>query len=209
MKSKLKNIAEISLGLTFRTRLEPQPSGNTRVIQMKDLDNDNKVHLENAVKINSPLIKKSKMRAIQKDTIIFSSRGRTIKAALFSKANYSENTIVAAPLFCIKPKKEIVYPEYLLWYINSPDSQAYFNSRLEGTSIPIINKTTLEDWEVELPPLKKQKQIADLYKVFLQEKSLLKRILQKKNKHIQAVLSKLAKSHSQSNPQQKEALCTI
>ena len=56
MIRKLKDISEISTGVTFRARLEQAADGNVSVIQMKDLGDDNTVRLTDLTKskIESP-----------------------------------------------------------------------------------------------------------------------------------------------------------
>ena len=43
MKTKIKHIAKVQMGYSFRERLDVETKGNISVIQMKDLDKDNTV----------------------------------------------------------------------------------------------------------------------------------------------------------------------
>jgi len=73
MTKKLKDISEISTGVTFRMRLEHATDGNVSIIQMKDLGDDHTVKLNELVKfkIESPkqrqYVKKFDIKAVQKE----------------------------------------------------------------------------------------------------------------------------------------------
>ncbi len=108
MVLKLKDIATVLSGVTFRSRIEASKDGGVRVIQMKDLGDDNLVHLRNIIHI-SYIKPKPNQLAKQRD-IIFRSRGLTNTAALMQLD--IEDIIVAAPLFRVRPDAKMVMPEF-------------------------------------------------------------------------------------------------
>lgn len=73
MIKTLKQIATIQTGYSFRRRLEVTLHGELSVIQMKDLQDDNTVNLDNLSKID--LIEIKKHHLAQKGDLIFRSRG--------------------------------------------------------------------------------------------------------------------------------------
>ena len=145
----LKDIATVSSGVTFRARMEPSPSGNVKVIQMKDLGDDNTVHLKGVIQIQYANPKPAQLARV--DDIIFRSRGQTNTAALLREN--TRNTIMAAPLLRIRPDTTKVVPEFLLWWINQPSSQSYLFSRSKGTIVKMVGKQELDELEVSLPSL--------------------------------------------------------
>ena len=159
MISKLKKIAKVSFGATFRSRVETSPSGNMRLIQMKDLGGDNLVHLHKTVRVN--LSKPKSGQLVRAGDIIFRSRGQTNTAALLNEK--AEGVVLAAPLFRVRVNAKKVIPEYLLWWINQASSQNYLRSQAEGTMIKMISKQSLENLVVELPALEQQAAIAKLF----------------------------------------------
>ena len=52
MKYKLKDIALVQMGLSFRSRIEPDTDGNVAVIQMRDLTEDNKLDYRTLTTVN-------------------------------------------------------------------------------------------------------------------------------------------------------------
>ena len=101
-------------------------------------------------------------------------------------------TIVAAPLFCVRPDTEKVLPDFLLWWINQASSQAYLAAQAEGTMVKMVSKRSLDNLEVRLPPLPTQKNIVELFSLALREQQLLKAMQQRKADYIQGILMQMA-----------------
>ena len=185
---KLKGIATVSSGVTFRSRIEASKDGGVRLIQMKDLGDDNFVHLKESVYIEHTKPKPNQLA--RPGDIIFRSRGQTNTAALLQE--HAENTIVAAPLFRMRPDPKKVLPEFLLWWINQPSSQSYLASRSEGTVVKMVSKQVLEDLEVKLPSLEQQRKITDFFSLSMQEQQLLEEIKNRKAIVAQEILIQMA-----------------
>lgn len=184
----LKDIATVSSGVTFRSRIEASRDGDVRVIQMKDLGDDNFVHLSESIHIDRAKPRPNQL--VRSGDIIFRSRGQTNTAALLNED--AENTIVAAPLFRVRPDTQKVVPEFLLWWINQLSSQAYLASRSKGTMVKMVSKQGLEDLEVNLPSLEKQVKIADFFSLSMREQQLLEEIKNRKAIHTQGILMQMA-----------------
>tara|TARA_Y100000590_G_scaffold16019_1_gene19379 strand:+ start:1212 stop:1733 length:522 start_codon:yes stop_codon:yes gene_type:complete len=127
--------------------------------------------------------------------IIFRSRGQTNTAALLNED--VKSTIVAAPLFRVRPDIKKVVPEFLLWWINQPSSQSYLASRSKGTMVKMVSKQGLEDLEVNLPSLEQQKKVAEFFSLSMREQQLLEEIKNRKAIYTQGILMQMA---SESRP---------
>lgn len=184
---KLKDVAAISSGVTFRSRVKPSKSGGIRVIQMKNLGDDNVVHLSESIHID--YIKPRPNQLAKMGDIIFRSRGQTNTAALLNEN--VESAIVAAPLFRIRPDIDKVIPEFLLWWINQSSSQAYLASRSKGTLVKMVSKQSLEDLEVYLPSLELQKKVARFFSFSIREQQLLQEIKNQKAIYTQGILMQM------------------
>ena len=198
---ELRNIATVVIGTPFRSRIEPSDSGNTRLIQIKDLGNDNLVRLSGAVRVNLS-VRPSQLAQV--GDIIFRSRGTASTAVLLNSK--VKDTIVSAPLFRIRANPKRVQPEYLLWWINQPSSQAYFNSRSEGTRLKMVSKEVLKSLEVDLPPLEEQSKIAKLFKLSMREQNLLEKIKKRRALCIQRILMRLASESRQTASNKKSGV---
>ena len=188
LKVKLKDIATIATGVTFRSRLSPIFDGRMKVIQMKDLGKDNIANLASTIRIES--LKYSPKQVVELGDILFRSRGQVTTAALLDVQ--CSNVIVAAPLFKIRPDQSKVIPDYLLWAINQPSSQAYFASQAEGTMIKMVSKQSLEKLTIDLPSVNKQKIISKIGALASRERELLERIREKRFNQLQRKLQKIS-----------------
>lgn len=193
MIKTLKQIATIQTGYSFRRRLEVTLHGELSVIQMKDLQDDNTVNLDNLSKID--LIEIKKHHLAQKGDLIFRSRGFATTSAILLKD--PGKAIIAAPLLRIRVKdSKIVLPEYLNWYMSQNEAQKFFTSRALGSIHKMINLQTIENLEIILPDLKTQKTIIELASLSLLEEKLNNQIAEKRKQYINAVLSKVLKGES-------------
>lgn len=192
MKAKIKDIARVQMGYSFRSRLEATTSGNISIIQMKDLAQDNIVDCSSLTKIDSKNIKNH--HYAKKDDLVFRSRGHITTSAIIR--NKPEKTIIASPLIRIRitqPAK--VLPEYLNWYIGQRDAQIYLASRAKGTVQKMISKQAVEDLEFSLPSLKKQKMIVTIALLSTQEQNILQKLAEKRKQFIATVLMQSAKGN--------------
>jgi restriction endonuclease S subunit len=86
-----------------------------------------------------------------------------------------------------------VLPEYLNWYISQRDAQIFLTSRAKGTVQKMISKQAIEDLEVALPSLEKQKNIVELATLSAREQTLLQQLSDKREQYISTILMQLAK----------------
>lgn len=188
MKVKLKEIASVQMGHSFRSRLEPTPNGNVAVIQMKDLTDDNLLDDQALVKIDMADLKDHHL--VEKNDLAFRSRGQTSTAAIMN-VNL-DTAVIAAPLLRIRVVQDLVIPEYLCWVINQPASQSVLQSKATGTAIRMIGKPVLEDLVITIPSLEIQKKIIALYRLSSDEKKLMKLLAEKKGQLMEGILMHLA-----------------
>lgn len=185
---KLKQLALIQMGYPFRSRLERSEQGNVSVIQMKDIDEHSRLRTEDLVRVLMPDVKEHHL--VLPQDIVFRSRGYTTTSALIHQDPGA--AILAAPLLRIRVKKRQVLPSYLNWYINQSTAQAYLTSRAKGTSVPMISKHAVEEMEVIVPPLERQKRIVELAALASTEQRLLKKLAEKRNQYMRGILMQFA-----------------
>ncbi len=190
MKMKIKKLATVQMGYSFRSRLEASEGGGVAVIQMKDLLDDNTVGCDCLVRINMETIKEHHLA--QRGDLVFRSRGQvTTSAVLLENPG---KAVVAAPLLRIRvANQDNILPEYLNWYINQRDAQIFLASRAKGTVQKMISKQAIEDLEISLPSIKKQKDIVELASLAAREQDLLHTLADKREQYIGAVLMQFAK----------------
>lgn len=178
------------MGYSFRSRLEAAEGGSVSVIQMKDLLDDNTVDCDGLMKIDMVTVKEHHL--VQRGDLVFRSRGQLTTAAVLR--DDPGKAVVAAPLLRIRvTMTDKILPEYLNWYIGQRDAQAYLTSRAKGTVQKMISKQAIEDLEVALPSMEKQKAIVELASLVAREQALLHLVAEKREQYISTLLIQLAK----------------
>jgi hypothetical protein len=188
MKTILKEITDVQVGYPFRTRLESMGNGSVTVIQMKDLTINNQVCCDELVKVDMEAPKTHHL--VRPGDLIFRSRGLTSTSALL--VDDPGVAVLAAPLLRIRMTISTILPEYLNWYISQPPAQSYFTSCAEGTSLKMISKQSLENLEVFVPPLAKQRLVVEMASLAAEEQRILKALTEKRNQYISSKLLQLA-----------------
>ena len=183
----LNEIADIRTGYSFRTKLEPDAEGNALVVQLKELSEKNKIDISTAVRINMSDISENYL--LQKGDLVFRSRGMDSTAAIMDIT--SNNIILSAPFQRIRLHDTMkVTPQYLLWYINSKDAQAYFSANKTGTSVSMISTAVLANLPVIIPSLEMQKKIVEINILSEKEIELHEELIRKKRLLTETVLLK-------------------
>lgn len=188
MKAKLKKIASVQMGHSFRSKLEPDAHGNISVIQMKDLNEDNRLNAQELVQIAMQDLKDH--HRVNFNDLAFRSRGQTNTAALIDQE--LSDAVIAAPLLRIRIESDSVMPAYLCWFINQPTSQAVLQSKATGTAVRMIGKPALENLEIVVPSLEVQKKIIEIYQLSINEQKLMNALAKKKGVLTDALLMNLA-----------------
>ncbi|WP_244603359.1 restriction endonuclease subunit S [Methanococcoides sp. NM1] len=187
---EIKDIATIQMGYSFRSKLEASENGNIKVIQMKDLLDDNTVDCNGLMKIDMQTPKEQHFA--RKRDLLFRSRGQINTSAVILEN--PDDAIVASPLIRIRiTNPETVLPEYLNWYISQTDAQRYLTSMQAGTSVNMIRSKQLEQMPVHIPSLSIQKSIVELTALSARERTILNTLAELRNKYISTLLIQLAK----------------
>ena len=190
MKMKIKKLATVQMGYSFRSRLEVSEGGGVVVIQMKDLLDNNTVGCGNLVKVDMDAVKEHHLA--RKGDLIFRSRGHVTTAAILLED--PDKAVVAAPLLRIRvTKPDKILPEYLNWYISQRDAQIFLTSRAKGTVQKMISKQAIEELEVSLPSLEQQKNIVSLASLSAREQEILNTLAKKRKQYVSTILTRFAK----------------
>ncbi|CAH2029875.1 hypothetical protein [Trichlorobacter ammonificans] len=188
MKTVLKNITSIQAGYSFRSRLESTENGSLAVIQMKDLTSANLVCCDELARVNIETPKAHHL--VRPGDLIFRSRGLTSNSALLTTD--PGDAVLAAPLLRIRITSKQVLPEYLNWYISQPPAQSYLASCAEGTALKMISKQSLQNLEVFVPSIARQRLVVEMALLAVEEQRILKTLAEKRNHYISSTLLQLA-----------------
>ena len=178
----LKTIASIRSGYPFRFKIEPDLQGTLRVIQMKDLNQYNEIDLRDVIKTKVDDVPPQHL--LQPGDIIFQSRGMHNNCVLVTEAVKQAVADSSLTVISLKSSKLRINPGYLVWYLNHPHTQHQLSRLAAGTNLLRISKSDLEKIEIKLPPLAKQKLIAEIDRLSRREQQLLAKIAQKRQTYI-------------------------
>lgn len=166
---------DISAGYSFRSKIEDDPQGDLKVIQLKDFNDDYTAIGQECFKVSSEGIKHKYI--LNTGDILFISKGQNNNAVTFSKANLKGPYIASSNLYVISVDPQKANPEYIAWYINQPPVQNYIKQNLTGTYTPTVNRKVVENIPLQLPSIEEQSKIAALGALAITEKTLRAQIL--------------------------------
>lgn len=184
---KIRDIATIHTGYTFRSRIDEDIKGNYSIIQVKDFDEDD--NLTEASLLKTTLDSINEKFLAQSGDILFRSRGVYTRASLIHQ-NIANNTVISAPLMIIRINRNDILPAYVQLVINHSTSQRYFDKAAQGSSVRMIDKEALENLEIPFVSLERQKHIVELNRLIKNEKKLMSDITQKRQTLLEGVFQK-------------------
>jgi hypothetical protein len=189
---KLNTIVFLMAGHPLRGSINNTPGGEVAVVQMKDVDPETGIQADQFYRVN--LTGRKKPDYLRPGDILFVGRGYRIFAVLVEKE--LKQTVASPHFFMLRVKPETpVRPDYLVWYINQSRAQKYFSRHIAGSALPHINRQTLEDLPVILPPLDIQERIVNAHRCRLKEKALLEMLIEKKKHFLDELLDSTLKHY--------------
>lgn len=172
MKLKLKDIAEIQIGYQHREKGNPAGDssfGRCRIIQTKDVDPETFSLPQKSLYDVNPQANPDHYK-VKKGDVLFLSRGPQVFAVpvLFDL----ENTIASYCFYIVKIDSRKILPEYLAWFINQPQTQAFLDLQMQGSHMKMVSKSAFCEIEVEIPSIPLQRKIVELEKLRCKEEEL-------------------------------------
>src|SRR5699024_5211486 len=138
---KLNEIANISTGYSFRTKVRHDPEGDTKVIQMGNID-----EYEGVVAVGlsciAAITPRSDCYFLFSGDVIMLIKVYTLHAHVIPEG--LGNVIAANSFTVLKLVSEHVVPEYLAWFLNANRTQPFLESISAGTNTPSLPKRILE-----------------------------------------------------------------
>lgn len=178
MKTRIKYIASIQTGI-YET---PNITGNVYYIQARHFNKEGV--FDPTVKPNLKLDDKLKNHLLQSGDILLAAKGLNNFSVVY---NNGIGSAVASSMFLVIRVKspKIISPDYLSWFFNHPQSQKYFQACSKGSAITSITKSVVEDLEIAIPSIEKQKAILKIHNLHLKEIKIKSEIESLREKQIQ------------------------
>jgi len=182
MKRKIAEIAQVRAGYPFRGRVVPDPEGNARVVQMRDLDDAGQIRIDKLVRVKAANLENYRFRP---GDILFLARGER-RFAIPIPDQADDPLIAASYFFVLRPSRE-VDSTYLIWAVNQPEFQNAMRAFVKGSTLPQITKVDLLDLPIVVPPLATQRQIVVVHELLERERRLTDKLRENRSILLRAV----------------------
>jgi restriction endonuclease S subunit len=185
LKQPLTNLAELQSGIYAN----PERTGDVLYLQARHFNSDGKV--DPGYGPDLPLAGKIGKHLLKADDILLAAKGHRNFAV---KYRSEIGPAVASSVFTIIRirQPDAVLPDYLLWFLNQAQAQAYFQSESRGSSLPSLNQKSVESVQVPVPPVSKQRAIVAFAELAKREKALRQKLEDlRENRNQQLILQSI------------------
>lgn len=166
---RLADACTIHTGYTARGRLEPTATGGVLAIQLRDISPDGFIDPERLARVQLDGL--ADRYFVRTGDVVFRSRGERNTASALNE-RLQEPALAVLPLMVLRPKRDVVKPEYLAWAINQPPAQRHFDVAARGTNIRMIPRSSLDDLELDVPDIETQERIVAVNALAEREREL-------------------------------------
>jgi hypothetical protein len=173
----LHEVCEVQVGYTARSRLEPARDGGVPAIQLRDLRGEQQADLSSLPVY--PLGPSFERYWAGAGDILFRSRGER-NTAVPIPPDAKGAAVAILPLIVLRPKRDLVDPAYLAWFINQKPAQQHFDKCAHSGPMRMIPKNCIDDLEVLLPSLEAQRLIVEIAALARREHALTQQLADKK-----------------------------
>jgi len=188
---RLADACTIHTGYTARGRLEQAAAGGVLAIQLRDISPEGLVDPEQLTRVQLDGL--ADRYFVRTGDVVFRSRGERNTASALDE-RLQEPALAVLPLMVLRPKREVVTPEYLAWAINQPPAQRHFDSAARGTNIRMIPRSSLDDLELDVPDIETQGKIVVVDALAERERELTRLAADTRRKMISLLLVERANS---------------
>jgi Type I restriction modification DNA specificity domain len=187
---KLRELAEIRMGYTFRSSLKECTQGNTAVLQMRDASEEGVAQPTQFARVDIADLPAHYL--LVPGDLIFRSRGLVNTTALITQP--WEPTICIAPLMFIRiTRADLVLPAYMQWFINLASTQKQIDTYARGSTVRMIPAESMKGLEIVLPGLEVQQKIVDTVVLNQEIQAVSSELASKTKQHLEHTLLQYAK----------------
>jgi restriction endonuclease S subunit len=186
---RLKEIAEVRSGHSFRGSIKETLDGNGFVIQTRDQSADGRIDWSNL--IHTDVAGRKEPEWLQAGDVIFAARGIRNLASWISENDLSG---LALPVICSPHYFQIrldsataLLPEFLAWQLNQSVAQRYFQQSAEGTMQVSIRRSVLEETPITIPPIEIQRKVVALSQRAHREEQIYQELIELRQMEMQAI----------------------
>lgn len=188
MTIPLGAVANIQTATIFReVAPKPVPHGNVHVVTIKDVVGGWPVDTRQLpmIQIDRALL----ANCLRAGEVLIPSRGDYYPARYFDS---EEGNVFPVGQLNIIETSPSICGRYLAWYLNQPQTQQLIAQQLTGSNIKALNKASLQQLPIAVPPMATQQAIAGLQDVWGRKKALQQKLQVVQEQEIEALCRQLA-----------------
>ncbi len=167
MKQKVKHIATIQTGLFAK------PVSKARALYLQTKYFDENLTVDSFIHPSISMNGVAEKHILKQGDVLFAAKGNRNFAACFDDLEYP--SVASTSFFVIRLHDKNVLPEYFEWFLNQPEVMNFLKGKAKGTSIASISKATINDLEISVPSIYKQKLILKIQQMRNREKKLIEK----------------------------------
>jgi restriction endonuclease S subunit len=175
----IKRLSDIS-NLLSGIYAQSSPDADSLYLQAVHFDDSGA--LDETVKPQIKIVDKIERHLLYDNDILFAAKGVNNFSVLYKQ---EVGRAVASSSFIVIRLKfgmdEIIFPEYLVWYVNHTQRIKLFHQKKIGSTIPSISIKELSELEVLVPTIETQKLIVHLQSLRDLEKKIQLELIRKKD----------------------------
>ena len=177
---KINKLAELRAGYQLRDRVDPDPKGKIKFIQVGDLNRETgQADLSKSDLITIDKAIEYGKYELRESEVLFLSKGS--KPGAFTVPGVSDwvdrgcHVIPMSHFIILDCDKSRIYPPFLVWALNQKFMEPAIKACMKGSGIPFIAKSDFMEIKIPVPKLEIQKKIAQLSSLRTQEVVLAKK----------------------------------
>ncbi len=153
-------IVSLKTGLNPRQNFQLNVGGDKPYITGKDIYNNSINISEKTDYIKDEDIALINKRAcLENGDVLFASTGTGTVGRMAVVEEYNNDWAVSETMFCLKPKKDIINPYYLMYVLYSQTAKDQFEPKISRGSVPHLKVNDLLAVEIPVPTLEEQNRI--------------------------------------------------
>lgn len=198
----LPDACSIHTGYTARGRLDPADAGGVLTLQLRDVSADGNVDPDQLTRVHLEDV--AERYFVSAGDVVFRSRGERNTATALDQ-RLREPALAVLPLMVLRPKPDVVTPEYLAWAINQSPAQRHFDNAARGTNIRMIPRSSLDDLELDVPDLATQRKIIAIDTLAERERELSRLAADVRKKMMSLILVEQASRNHPNKGQERKS----
>ncbi len=171
IKVQIQDCADVQPGYSSKGAIVNEPEGTLQVITAQHLTKGEPYRYidDHRLLIRPPKFYDKYL--VSPGDLLFMSRGANNYAVLIESV--PQPAIAPLTFFIIKPRLDMIVPEYLAWCFEQDHVKAQLNELRTGAGTPMIPSSGFRELELHLPDLATQQKVAQLAQHQRREKQLL------------------------------------